>query len=675
MTEHAPANLLPATVSRGQEGQVFGKAGLSAGRSLMGSAPSCPLDAVPERVWAALPKEELNRVRVWASALAEVRPPIVESLKRLAERMRYSYSTVRTRYYSWLAADKDPWSLVNGFFTREPATALNPEFRDEWHRRFCGAQRSGAAAYRRLMEDFCSGKPIPGLPAGSDRTREPRGWSYQNLMRNVPPEWVVKASRVGPQAAAQMGPLLYMSRQNLWVGSHYLFDDMWHDLMVNVQDTAKTGRPLEFDCIDLFSGCKVAWGFRVRVRNDDTGKMEGLTEQMMRWLVAQVLAECGWDAERGTVLVTERGTAALSKPLQRLIHELTGGRVTVAENGMQGKPAFVGAYHGPGKGNPRFKAAIESLRHLIHNELDHLPGQTGKDIDHRPEELDGRLDDNDELKSIAEVLRVVRPDLVGMLRMPILNHVQFSDLLIDVYGRINRSTRHRLEGWARMVRPAEDGRTMRRMSRWEVWETGRSRLTRLSPEAVSILVWNEKEAVPRQVRSRMIEIWTKEYSVDVLRFNARALEDGETYLCQVSPINPSVLYAYDARGRLAGICPLIAKPCRADVEAMQAEFGRISKERAEDRRALARVGADLIRKRIEDIRHNDAILREAGLTGQNRESVRRMVSQSTEAGREMAEMISREATPEPVVPDETLDVRTTEPVEEPESDLVDARDQ
>jgi len=596
-------------------------------------------------------------------------------LERIARQLGCSYSTVRTRYYRWLKGGRDPWSLVSGVVLREPATALNAEFKAEWHRRYCAAQRSGAAAYRRLMEDLARGKPIAGLPEGWDRTLLPAGWTYPNLMRNKPSKWITKTLRVGPVAASQMRPLLYTTRENLWVASHYLFDDLWHDLMVNVQDTSKTGRPLEFDCLDLYSGCKIAWGFRVRTKNDDTGRMEGLTEQMMRWLVAYVLVKIGFDARRGTVLVVERGTAAIREMLEALIHELTGGMVSVHRGGMQGRPAFVGAYHGPGGGNPRFKSPIESLRHLIHNELDHLVGQTGKDVANRPEGLTGRLKENDELLRVAEVLRAVRPDLAPLLRMPLLNHAQFADLLISIYGQINRSIHHRLEGWSRLVTPAQDGMTMRRLSRWEVWESGRSQLTRLDSKAASVLVWNEAEAVTRPVRSRMIEVWTKELSTDVLRYSARHLEEGQTYQCLVSPIDPSELFAYDARGSLVGICPLIPKVCRTDTEALQEQFARISKEHAEDRRAVAAVGSDLIRERIEQIRSNDAILREAGLSGKNKAAVQRLASAAARAGQGMAEMISREATPEPVVPDETLDVRTTEPVEEPESDLVDARDQ
>ena len=50
--------------------------------------------------------------------------------------------------------------------------------------------------------------------------------------------------------------------------------------------------------------------------------------------------------------------------------------------------AYTGAYAGRGKGNFRFKAALESSGNRIHNDLADqalIPGQTGMDVDRRPE--------------------------------------------------------------------------------------------------------------------------------------------------------------------------------------------------------------------------------------------------------------------------------------------------
>jgi hypothetical protein len=55
------------------------------------------------------------------------------------------------------------------------------------------------------------------------------------------------------------------------------------------------------------------------------------------------------------------------------------------ESGITGERAGASCgRRGEGKGNPRFKAALESIRNLKHNELAALPGQTGMDRDDRP---------------------------------------------------------------------------------------------------------------------------------------------------------------------------------------------------------------------------------------------------------------------------------------------------
>lgn len=675
MTEHAPANLLPATASRGQEGQVFGKAGLSAGRSLMGSAPSCPLDAVPAaEAFARLPELERNEVRRWAAGLAEIQPPVVEGLRRLAVRMGVSYSATREKYYRWIASGRNAMALVNRARVREGRSGLSTEFVTEWHRRMLENQRNSRAAWRKLLRDYRSGVNIPGIPEGWDRSGPmPSGWSYSNLMKRQPSAYVTAAMRIGRTAAADHRPLVYTTRENLWVGSHYLFDDIWHDVMVNVLDTLQTGRPLEFHCLDLFSACKVSWGFRVRTENVLTGRMEGLREEHMRFLVTQVLMEHGFDARRGTVLVVEHGTAAIRPDLEELIREITGGRVTVARSGMVGDPAFVGQYAGRAKGNFRFKAALESAGSLHHNELADVAGQTGLSVARRPEELHGLLNHNDALLDAMLVVAQTRPDLAVQMRANLMTHTAYAELLIEVYGRINRRTEHRLEGWSRQVAPAEDRTRMRRLSPWEVWTRDRGHLTTITGTQAAVLLWKDSLAVERRVKRRMIEVWEKTLGPDPVRYDALSLQDGETYACLINPYAPHVLWAYDARGRFVAACQAIERADRSDPEAMERAYARAAHAERVLMDEVTPIAAKLREQRLENARHNAGILIAAGLGGDG--AKRRLEERAATAGQGMAEMISREATPEPVVPDETLDVRTTEPVEEPESDLVDARDQ
>lgn len=674
MTENASTDLV--AVSRGQEGSELEKAGSSAGRSLLlGSAPSCPLGAVTSaEAFARLPELERNDVRRWASGLSEIAPPVVDGLRRLASRMGVSYSSARERYYRWLAAGKSPMALVNRSRVREGRPALSDTAVTEWHRRMLENQRNSKAAWRKLTRDYRSGVNIPGIPESWDRSGPmPPGWSYSNLMKRKPSAYVTAAVRIGRGAAADHRPLVYTTRENLWVGSHYLFDDIWHDVMVNVLDTVQTGRPLEFHCLDLFSACKVSWGFRVRTENVLTGKMEGLREEHMRFLLTHVLQEHGFDARRGTVLVVEHGTAAIRPDQEALIREITGGRVTVARSGMLGDPAFVGQYAGRAKGNFRFKAALESAGNLHHNELADVAGQTGLSVARRPEELHGLLNHNDALLDAMLVVAQTRPDLAVQMRANLMTHTAYAELLIEVYGRINRRTEHRLEGWARQVTVADDGARMRRLSPWEVWTRDRAQLTRITGSQAALLLWKESLAVERRVKRRMIEVWEKSLGPDPVRYDALALRDGETYACLINPYAPQILWAYDAQGRFVAPCRAIERADRSDPEAMERAYAQAAHAERMLMDEVAPIAAGIRKQRLENARHNAAILMAAGFGEDG--AKRRLGERAATAGQAMAETISRAATTDvPEVPDETLDVRATEPVEEPESEIVDARE-
>lgn len=630
------------------------------------------MSALATSDFAQLPEVERDLIRRWHDMLARVRRPIGEALTEVARNMGVSLATARRNYDRWLRSNRDPLSLVNRSRVREPRENLPAEFIAEWRRRSVGNQRKFRPAYQDLVRDFFAGKPIPGVPDDAPRDRLPDGWSYTNLMRFKPTSFEVTAFRIGRTAAADHRPMVYTTRANLWVGSHYLFDDIWHDLMVNVLDTQKTGRPLEFHALDLASACKVGWGFRVRTESDLTGRMEGLREENMRWIVAQVLSQHGYDAQRGTVLVVEHGTAAIRPDLESLILQLTNGKVTVSRSGMTGDPAFVGQYAGRGKGNFRFKAALESLGNLIHNRTAALPAQTGMDVAHRPESLHGELRHNDALLAAFAALAEHRPELAEQLRFPLLSHVAFGELLVDIYGEINRRTEHRLEGWSRHVVPSEDGMVLRRKSPWEVWSAGRAALTRLPESAVATMLWTEALAEERKVSRRMLEVWAKDLSPDVQRYDARALPEGQTFACIVNPFAPDVLWAYGARGEFVAACPLMDRADRADQRALEHAFGRAAKSERELLDPVADLGREIVRRRIEDARHNAGVLAEA-VDLKSAAKAARQVARAAEAGSCMVEETNSRSpgSLEPEAPEETLDVRDAV---EPGAGLVDVVD-
>lgn len=559
---------------------------------------------------ASLPEAVRQELRMWIRALATVTPPIQSAMERIARDLGVSPSTARRKYDT---ARADGWrGLINRAKAPEKRRAgLSQELIEHWQKLVGLNQRAARPAYRMLVRAFHSGEQIPGVPNDCPRDRLPTGWSYANFMRHAPTKFELTALRQGLSAAKPLSPMVYTTRRDLWVGSHYLFDDLVHDHFVNVLDTRQTGRPLEFHALDLASACKFAWGIRIRTENELTGRMEGLREENMRALVAQILAQHGYHADRGTTLIVEHGTAAIREPMERLIHDLSGGKIRVQRSGIEGAAAHAGQYAGRPKGNFRFKAALESLGNLVHNEMAFLPAQTGLSTDRRPEEIHGLLRHNDALLDAVEALAVSRPELAAALRFPVMSDRQFTELCIVIYNRINSRTEHDLEGWDLRVVPDEsDPMRMRRMSPLEVWRGGRSGLTRFRPEQVAQLIYVDS-AIERTVVNGEITFADSEISGDRLRFDASRWVDGEKFATVLNPFSPDALFCFDARGRFAGCAPRVQRACKSDDHAVREALGRANHLLAERLAPVRRLGREIAEQRLADARHNAAILEAA----------------------------------------------------------------
>lgn len=66
----------------------------------------------------------------------------------------------------------------------------------------------------------------PGWP------RIPEGWSLRNLQRLAPQSLETVALKQGIRAAAPQLAQVLATREGLWLGSHFMFDDVWLDLLV-----------------------------------------------------------------------------------------------------------------------------------------------------------------------------------------------------------------------------------------------------------------------------------------------------------------------------------------------------------------------------------------------------------------------------------------------------------
>jgi hypothetical protein len=318
------------------------------------------------------------------------------------------------------------------------------EFIQYWHELVLENQRAVKPAYAKLMDRlrrWRAGDPdsaIPGFivpPPNHKAYRHPRKMSYKDLLRIVPSDLELAASRNGRTAAMKLLPHILTTRKGGWPCMEYQFDDMWHDF--EVLHNMQICRLLEFNAIDFYSGFIFNPGLKPRFKNED-GKNETLTEKQFRLWSVQLLATTGW-SPRGTTLQGERGTAAFRALAPKLIH-WSNGLLKIPLPGMSGAPAFIGGWKERAKGNPNAKGLKEGMGKIIHNRLASLPGQVGMNPQDKPAASFGRDKEAQELIALQQHLTT-----------PLHHtHLSFADgayEIVKTYMEINRRCDHEMEGW------------------------------------------------------------------------------------------------------------------------------------------------------------------------------------------------------------------------------------
>jgi hypothetical protein len=587
------------------------------------------------RDFMALDAKSRMQVERWAAALESVTRPIQRSLETIAARFGVSVPTVRRRYDAWRST-RDFRALLD---RRSLPTdrGLSPETIEYWKSLCAENGRKWKPAHRELQRRWHRGDSIPGIDPTLPRTSLPKGLSYHNLVRFAPSRFETTALRIGRTAAASFRPLVFSTRVGMEVGQRYVFDDLWHDFKVAVLGQRKPCRLLQLHAMDLFSGCQVARLCKPRVEDPESGQSVQLKEHEMLFLVVHVLEHLGFHPG-GCVLMVENGTAAIADDLKELIRTITGGLVTVDESGIQSASAFAGQYGGRGKGNFRFKAALESSGNLIHNEtanLLELPGQTGSNSRiNLPEELHGREKAFDFLQRVIAALPESKR---AELRLPFVEFHRAVDLVNDIQERINARTEHELEGWLEaglttvdfnlpgvglitgsqvLALPSEKRAAVeavaapvaRRLSPKEVWDGGRRQLIRLRPEQSARLLGGRVERTVK-VRNHLIEFQDQRVAPGPLRFLAHTFQDGDEFGVVVNPFSPEVAHLFDAKGSWVGSVKAWQSVSKLDADALQRQMGRSAEIERQLLEPLARHGAAMIRKRIEDSQHNAQLIR------------------------------------------------------------------
>jgi hypothetical protein len=639
-----------------------------------------------------LPKAARNDLFFWKERLEpllQLGKGISEALDALALATETGFSTVERKFHQarkyvqkhgeigWLAIVDSRLAGPRFWRTRNQVGITEED--QKLVKLYCMSnQRSTRSSVKQLRKDWQRGKIKTETPIDL-RTGYPKGWSIDNLGRYAPTSFQLKAVRIGRTAAASERPLVYTTRKGLYVGSHYMLDDLEHDFFVNTFAERQAARPLELFSHDLFSARKMRFGIRPKTKNDD-GSLNKLTERMTRQILAATLYLDGY-SPRGTVIVAEHGTAAVREAIEKALYEISDKKITVSRSGMQGAAAHAGAYSGPTRGNPRHKASLESSNNLVHNVLADLPGQTGKDLAHRPEQLDGGapkfdsagrmtlagglLYHNDSLMMAHEQLcESGQEDRAALLRFPLLEISQAHQLLVERYKQIEDDVDHDLEGWLECGHVSQEiqlggqwvdqrlllqdsaqselalqliaqGKLMtrpRRLSRGDVWRAGASELVRIQGFGVCAILGDDL-AVERRVSRSVFEFEDREVGPGVHRYSAVAvnahgeqmrLADGERYETFINPFAEDRLFVRRSNGSYIGECSRISKPCRGDVAALQRRCGEVAREEAELLAPVRETMMPVIRERKAQATRNVRVLRGNPVTKIERNRAERM---------------------------------------------------
>jgi hypothetical protein len=553
-----------------------------------------------------------------------------DRLARVAERMGVSAKTVRRK---WDCAHHCGWrGVIDRRKEHLAAQDTVPAGFWDFFRALCETEgRSCRQAWKKILTMWHAELPIPGYavtpPAGVAGL--PDGWSYANAMRHAPTAYELKAARIGPMAAAANRPLVLTTRAGLKIGEVYMFDDVWHDVLVNFVGVSREAiRPLEMCCLDVASASKVAYGMLPRIKRED-GTNTNLSEREMRQLVVSVLLNQGYRPE-GTLLTVEHGTAAIrpGSDFATALDAITGGAVRVARGGIQDASVVLGGWSGAKRGDFKMKAALESIHGLSHNALAALPGQTGSNSrDNKPEKLTGMLAYNNKLLRQVEALPSERvAGLIERLAFPLLHWHDYRQIVDDVYRMLDNRTMHDLEGWeangwttqeyrlatseqkwlpGASIKKMELARQdavldlirspglmrVRKLSPGEVWRAGSDQLIKLRHEHVPLLLGPDLAEVKRLDKHHCFVVQGQEYGGgDELRFMAAritnamrhdvVLDPSRDYKVFANPFDTSMLFVCDMDLRYIGMARRQVGVSRADIDEIHKAIGKVAHQRA-----------------------------------------------------------------------------------------------
>lgn len=610
-----------------------------------GSIPSPSLDQ--------LPAEERIRIIKMDSAFRVVLASgnVYKALALASAQLGISADTLKRKYYTWIKSGNNIMSLADGRIkTGERASTArthDPAFLAHWHGLYLACQRNAGAARYLLCKQWKNKEIIPGYEGWPGWPAIPAGWSKTNLAKLAPKELDRVLMRQGVRAAAPLLPQVFATRVEGWAGGVILLDDVWLDILVT--DSGAQGIPLQLGALDYYTGKRLCWGQKLRCKDEESGKNIQLRDSDMRLMLALWGATIGY-SRRGTTLVAENGTAAISKDVEDILTRASNGLIKVDRSGITGrKQALTRGHGGRGFGNPRHKAALESWHNLLHNYMCHLLAPRGHNRT-EPEWLAGLVAEEKALLKKAEDLPRERQN---MLRHYMLTMRQLCDELIKIVQDINNRTDHHLEGWeacgfrvteARLSERSADWTAMddmdprmaemivrlahdtgddlirhRNMSPSEAWDYS---VSQPGNDLVPLPLWaicdilGKDMARTVKIKGSYIRFRDKSISSEELIYESKIcrpdgllyeLPDG-AYSVFVNPFDSKHLFVCDAQYRCMGVASLVQRVSHNDPHAIEQAMGKVAARRAEQMERVRVVEAPLEASIIAQREHNRRVV-------------------------------------------------------------------
>lgn len=621
--------------------------------------------------YAKLKPARKEKVDVWANVMRAVLPAkpretaIAEQAARLTHLTGFSRQSIERRMYKFLASGDWFHALTDGRACANREGCVS-DAEKELFRAYAGQNQRAKIrpAWKQLLNDLRAGELLAGIgPDGAHGTwrdlwarefpgrqipehcpleYQPTGWSYDNFYRCRPTKYELKAITVGRGAAAKYRPQAMTTRIGSYVGQGIFIDDLWHDQEVNMPGVNRRSHwPLELAAMDFTSACKFLWGFRPEVEKDD-GTRQRIREHETLWFLAHLLVSWGCHPD-GTTLFVEHGTTGVSEEKESLLANWFGRRpdgaprLMVERSGILKEEAFAGLFEGRGRGNPNFKALLESSHSYFQNAIAHLPGRKGKDWDSTPAGLDKQKAYN--ANAIA-AMALMNPELAAQFRLPVPLFTKWRGAVNELYRIVNHRDKHRIEGWEECGYVTAQYRITEHSQEWTderdflalpattqalLHEAVRanpqalSRRRNLSPAEVCaaghqgfitlpvhllpqwfgmklaqpVVVSDSHEIVFPGGDIYEAEAWTEKNRMTPLR-------PGDGYAGWVNPYDERHLLLAHEDGGFVGVCKRRERVAKFDERAMNEHVRDVMRKEAELLRPLARRGRELQQQILED---------------------------------------------------------------------------